>query len=46
MLRYVKQLTYEEIGERMNISKGTAHTNLERALKKAQKKICADEQKT
>ena len=38
MLRYVEQLTFEEIGERMNISKGTAHTNLERALKKAQKK--------
>ena len=38
ILRYVEQLTFEEIGERMNISKGTAHTNLERALKKAQKK--------
>ena len=46
LLRYVEKLTFEEIGERMNISKGTAHTNLERALKKVQKKICADEEKT
>jgi RNA polymerase sigma factor (sigma-70 family) len=43
MLRYVEKLTFEEIGERMNTSKGTAHTNLERALKKAQKKICGGE---
>jgi RNA polymerase sigma-70 factor (ECF subfamily) len=43
MLRYVEKLTFEEIGERMNISKGTAHTNLERALRKAQKKICRGE---
>lgn len=39
-LRYGKGLTFEEIGELMGITKGTAFTNCERALKKAQKKIC------
>ena len=38
-LRYGKGLTFEEIGELMGITKGTAFTNCERALKKAQKKI-------
>jgi RNA polymerase sigma factor (sigma-70 family) len=38
-LRYGEGLTFEEIAERMGITKGTAFTNCERALKKAQKKI-------
>ena len=38
-LRYGQGLTFEEIGERMGITKGTAFTNCERALKKAKKKI-------
>ena len=39
VLRYGEKLTFEEIGKRMGITKGTAHTNCERALKRAQKKI-------
>ena len=38
-LRFGKNMTYEEIAEYLGISKGTAFTNCERALKRAQKKI-------
>ena len=39
-LRYIEDLTFEEIAQKMGITKGTAFTNCERALKKAQKNIC------
>ena len=38
-LRYGEGLTYEEIGKRMGITKGTAHVNCERAMKSIQKEL-------
>ena len=45
-LRYGENLTFEEIAGRMGITKGTAFTNCERALKKARKNFLQDDRKT